>query len=212
MLAVATTVDPYTEACGAPGDRRWLCQLFWERTDSHALARVGHYLSPWLTSLLILLVAIIVNRIARWFVRRATDRLVSIRPGTDQTQRSRRAHTIAAAMSSITSIVIGIIVLFSVLAAFGVNITPLLAGAGLAGVALGFGAQNLLRDVLAGAFMIIEDQFNVGDRVDTGLATGRVEAITLRVTTLRDDDGVVWHVPNGQINRVANLSARRAPA
>lgn len=205
-------MDPHTRACGPVGNRRWLCELLWQRTDSHALARLGHYLSPWVTALLIVLGAVIVNRIARVVVRRSTERLIALRPGPEPTRRERRAKTLGAALRSVTTIVIAIITVFAVVAAFGVNIAPLLAGAGLAGVALGFGAQNLLRDILAGAFMILEDQFNVGDRVDTGLVTGRVEAITLRVTTLRDDDGVVWHVPNGQVTRIANLSARRAPA
>jgi small conductance mechanosensitive channel len=108
--------------------------------------------------------------------------------------------------------VIVIITVFAILRAFNVDIAPILAGAGLAGLVLGFGAQNLLRDVLAGTFMILEDQFNVGDRIDTGFATGRVEAVTLRITTVRDEDGVLWHVPNGQVQRIANLSSRRAPA
>ena len=114
-----------------------------------------------------------------------------------------------AARSSIASIVIAIIAVFSIVGAFGVEIGPLLAGAGLAGFVLGFGAQNMLRDVIAGGFMIGEDQFGVGDRVDVGVVTGVVERISLRITTIRDDDGLVWYVPNGSVVRVANLSQSR---
>src|SRR5205807_8370397 len=82
----------------------------------------------------------------------------------------------------------------------------LLTSAGLLGVALGFGAQNLLRDLIAGTFIIFEDQLGVGDEVDLGVASGTVEEVTLRRTQLRDVEGVVWHVPNGEIHRVGNKS------
>ena len=82
----------------------------------------------------------------------------------------------------------------------------LIAGAGITGVALGFGAQSLVRDFLSGMFMLIEDQYGVGDVIDTGVATGTVEGVSLRTTRLRDVDGVVWHVPNGEIRRVGNKS------
>src|SRR5262249_54516858 len=147
-------------------------------SSSHALARFGHYLSPWVTALLVLVVAIVVNRVARVLVRRGVRRLIALRPGSDPPRRARRADTIGAALRSLATIVITVITVFSVIAAFGISVGPLLAGAGLAGVALGFGAQNLLRDVIAGAFMIFEDQLGVGDRIDTGFVTGVVENIT----------------------------------
>jgi small conductance mechanosensitive channel len=93
-----------------------------------------------------------------------------------------------------------------VLGELGLNLGPLIAGAGIAGVALGFGAQTLVRDFLAGIFMLVEDQFGVGDVVDVGGVSGVVEGVSLRVTRLRDVEGVVWHVPNGEIKRVGNKS------
>ena len=99
-----------------------------------------------------------------------------------------------------------------VLAALGLQLGPLLAGAGVAGVAVGFGAQSLVRDFLSGIFMLIEDQFGVGDVVDLGEATGTVEMVTLRVTRLRDNNGTVWHVPNGEVRRVGNKSQQWARA
>ncbi len=94
------------------------------------------------------------------------------------------------------------------LSELGIDIAPLIASAGIAGVALGFGAQSLVKDFLSGTFMLIEDQFGVGDVVDLGEASGTVERVTLRVTTLRGVDGTVWYVPNGQIVRVGNKSQR----
>jgi small conductance mechanosensitive channel len=133
-----------------------------------------------------------------------------MRPGA--AHRTQRAATISDALCSLVSIIVVVVTLFWVLATLGVNLAPLLAGAGLAGVIIAFGAQNLLRDVIAGIFMVFEDQFGVGDRIDTGLATGTVESVTLRVTRLRDDDGVVWHVPNGAVTRIANLSQAAVPS
>jgi moderate conductance mechanosensitive channel len=87
-----------------------------------------------------------------------------------------------------------------------VQLAPLIAGAGIAGVALGFGAQSLVKDCISGLFMLLEDQFGIGDVVDLGEAVGTVEAISLRATVLRGVDGTVWHVPNGEVQRVGNKS------
>jgi small conductance mechanosensitive channel len=92
------------------------------------------------------------------------------------------------------------------LSEIGVNIAPIIASAGILGIALGFGAQSLVKDFLSGVFMIFEDQYGVGDVVDVGEAIGTVEAVTLRVTRLRDLNGTVWYVPNGEILRVGNMS------
>ena len=99
-----------------------------------------------------------------------------------------------------------------VLAEFGVNLGPILASAGIVGVAVGFGAQNLVRDFLSGMFMLLEDQYGVGDIVDVGEASGVVEAVGLRITTLRDVNGTVWYVRNGEILRVGNKSQGYAVA
>ena len=96
--------------------------------------------------------------------------------------------------------------MFLVLSELGIDLAPLIAGAGIAGVALGFGAQSLVKDCLSGLFMLIEDQFGIGDVVDLGEAAGTVERVTLRATVLRGLDGTVWHVPNGEVQRVGNRS------
>ena len=111
-----------------------------------------------------------------------------------------------AVLKSTSTFVIFTMALLTVMATLGLPLGPLLASAGVAGVALGFGAQSLVKDFLSGIFMILEDQYGVGDVIDTGEAIGTVEDVTLRVTRLRDASGVVWYVRNGEIIRVGNRS------
>jgi len=122
-------------------------------------------------------------------------------------ERSRlRARSLASVSVSVLSITIWVLGGLLILGELDINLAPLLAGAGVAGIAIGFGAQALIRDYLAGFFIVLEDQYAVGDIVDLGHATGEVERITLRFTRLRDLEGKVWFIPNGEVQRVANLS------
>ena len=121
-------------------------------------------------------------------------------------RRVQRAQTMGSVLRSVSTGVIAVVVMLMVLAEIGLNIGPLLASAGILGVALGFGSQTLVKDFLSGIFMIAEDQYGVGDVVDLGEATGSVEAVGLRVTRLRDVNGTVWYVRNGEILRVGNQS------
>jgi small conductance mechanosensitive channel len=127
-------------------------------------------------------------------------------------RRVQRATTIGSVLRSITSVVVLVVAAIMVMAEFGLNLAPVLASAGIVGVAIGFGAQNLVRDFLSGMFMLLEDQYGVGDVIDLGQATGTVEAVGLRITTLRDGHGTVWFVPNGTITRVGNKSQGYAVA
>ena len=130
-----------------------------------------------------------------------------------QLQRSKqRVQTLGAVLRSLASIVIYFIASVMALGEFNVNLGPLIAGAGIVGVALGFGAQSLVKDFLSGVFMLVEDQYGVGDVVDLGDAVGVVEAVNLRTTQIRDLNGTLWHVPNGEIRRVANKSQEWARA
>ena len=113
--------------------------------------------------------------------------------------------------SVITGVLVAIIGTM-ILSELGVNIAPIIASAGILGIALGFGAQSLVKDFLSGIFMIFEDQYGVGDVVDVGEASGTVEAVSLRVTRLRDVNGTVWYVRNGEILRVGNMSQNWARA
>ena len=121
-------------------------------------------------------------------------------------RREQRAKAVGQLLRNTLALVIWGTASLLVLTELGVNITPLLASAGVVGVALGFGAQTLVKDYLSGFFMIVEDQYGVGDLVDVGPVVGTVEEVSLRITRIRDLTGVVWYVRNGEILRVANQS------
>ncbi|WP_293786836.1 mechanosensitive ion channel family protein [uncultured Aeromicrobium sp.] len=173
-------------------------------------------------------VVIIVALVLRWLVNRLIDRLIrqasktpsvptplanlagasktADRPEPVAQRRRQRAEALGSLLKSIATGVIMTIAVVTILASFGIPVAPLLTSAGIVGVALGFGAQTLVKDFLAGISMMLEDQYGVGDVVDLGEATGTVEAVGLRVTRLRDVDGTVWYVRNGEILRVGNSS------
>jgi hypothetical protein len=121
-------------------------------------------------------------------------------------RRKQRVRALGAILRSIASITIFSIAGFVILGDLGINLAPLLASAGVVGVAIGFGAQSLVRDYLSGIFMLVEDQYGVGDVITVGNATGTVENVTLRVTRMRDVNGIVWHIRNGTIDTVGNES------
>lgn len=200
-------------------------------TGSEGWANVARWaVDTPLRILVIWAVAWLVARILRRIIGRAADRLIGsassgrlrrvrdrapavlVSGPTPSVRASARAETIGGVLRSVTS---GIVYIFAVvysLEALGLNLGPLIAGAGVLGVALGFGAQSLVRDFLAGTFILIEDQYGVGDVIDLGDAVGTVEAVNLRTTRLRGVDGTVWHVPNGEIQRVGNQSQQWARA
>jgi small conductance mechanosensitive channel len=121
-------------------------------------------------------------------------------------RRRQRTETLGSVLRSVASVTVGAIASAMVLGEIGLDLTPIVASAGIVGVAVGFGAQNLVKDFLTGMFMLLEDQYGVGDVVDVGPAIGIVEAVTLRTTRLRDVEGTVWYVRNGEILRVGNKS------
>ncbi|GAA0387941.1 mechanosensitive ion channel [Microbispora corallina] len=121
-------------------------------------------------------------------------------------RRRQRAETMGSVLRSLASVMIFGTAALMILGRLGVELAPLLTSVGIIGVAVGFGAQELVKDFIAGMFMLLEDQYGVGDVIDTGVATGTVEAVTLRITRLRDADGKVWYVRNGTISRVGNES------
>jgi small conductance mechanosensitive channel len=175
---------------------------------------------------LALLILVMLALGIRWFLHRVIDRLVrraaeglpspvlkrrreraaQHTPTLLAGRRVQRAETMGSLLKSIASIVIFAIFGITAIAELGYPVGPLLASAGVVGVALGFGAQSLVKDFLSGIFMIFEDQYGVGDSVDLGEAGGTVEAVGLRVTRLRDVEGTVWYVRNGEILRVGNQS------
>ena len=126
-------------------------------------------------------------------------------------RRQQRAETMASLLRSVATTVLASVLVVMVLAQLGFDILPVVASASIIGVALAFGAQTLVKDFLSGIFMILEDQYGVGDFIDMDKASGTVEAVGLRVTRLRDNDGTIWYVRNGEVMRVGNLSQSDAP-
>jgi len=181
-------------------------------------------LGPPLKIVLILLAAAILNRVARRAVKRSLTRLHTgavrermgavrrrtpaalLETGETSLRAEQRIDALSSVLRSVVTFVIWLVALLMCLGEVGIDLAPLLAGAGVLGVAIGFGSQSLVRDFLSGMFILIEDQFGVGDIVDLGDASGTVEAVSLRTTRLRAVDGTVWHMPNGEITRVGNMS------
>ncbi|MEO5678191.1 MAG: mechanosensitive ion channel family protein [Acidimicrobiales bacterium] len=202
-------------ACDQAGS---VCRLVLHATGSQSAADVVSFVvtAP-LRILLVAVIAVVLHRLAHRAIRRFTARLVAsagatgrlrwmLEPGQPDPRAAGRAATLGDVLRSLATAVIYGLALLTILGEIGVNLGPLVASAGIAGVALGFGAQSLVKDFLSGLFMLVEDQYGVGDIVDLGPASGTVEVVGLRTTRIRDAQGVVWHVPNGQVNRVANKS------
>lgn len=195
--------------------------------EAHLLSRLTD-LEFWLDTplkiVLILVIAVVLNVIARYLIHKATNgiargtraRIVTRDEGSDQgwvedtkiarERQIQRAKTVGSVLRSVTTIVVWAVALLMIIDQLGFNIAPVIASAGIAGVALSFGAQSLVKDYLSGIFMVAEDQLGIGDFVDLGEATGTVESVGLRVTQVRDVEGALWHVRNGEIVRVGNSS------
>jgi small conductance mechanosensitive channel len=197
------------------------CGQVWNVTHNEWLAdSAGWLLAKPLHIVGILIVAILARLLLHRVIRRLTTNngkipalLRPLRERSPQSlaslvsdRRSQRAKTIGSVLQSIVSFVIWGLAVVLVLGDLGFNLTPIIASAGVIGVAVGFGAQNLVKDFLSGIFMLLEDQYGVGDVVDLGEATGTVESVGLRVTTVRDYAGTVWYVRNGEVQRVGNSS------
>ncbi len=206
-----------------PRDGGDLCRLVLQLTSNNWLAKASDWLIAKPLSILALLV---IGLVARWLLHRVIDKVaVQAAEGAVPSvlahgrvphlleqnaaaaeRREQRATTMAGLLKSIVTGVIVAVVVFMAVAQLGYNIAPLIASAGVLGVALAFGAQSLVKDFLSGIFLILEDQYGVGDAVELGAASGTVEAVGLRVTRLRDANGTVWYVRNGEILAVGNQS------
>ena len=233
--AVTTELlDPgLVDACGeSPG---FICEWVWDVTDNEALAGIVDWLIERPLKVAVILVgALVVNRLVKRAIDRMVSRLVESRTREeseaeaesstrlaqlgrrargrlqkihDQAERSRqRAVTLGTVLRGLAGVAVYAVALMVALGELGLNLGPLIAGAGIVGLAIGFGAQSLVSDFIAGIFIIIEDQYGVGDYVDVGAASGTVEKVGLRTTTLRDVNGTMWTIPNGEIRRVGNSS------
>src|SRR5439155_9843063 len=208
-----------------------ICKLAWDQWGSAWLAKSADWV---IGRPLHILLIVVLALITRWLMHRVINRISKqsaagipsiLKPlkervpdvlftitvetppqGLVTERRKQRAEAMGSLLRSTASTVILVVAGMMILEQLGLNLAPLLTSAGIAGVALGFGAQSLVKDVLSGIFMLLEDQYGVGDIIDTGEASGTVETVGLRVTTLRDVRGVLWYVRNGEIVRVGNKS------
>lgn len=171
-------------------------ELSWlEKNQATIITVIGIFVAAWLF-----------KRFGQMFIRRVVVRAVESTSHDSAVAEKQREETIIQIISGALHILVWPLAFILALAQLGIDIGPLIAGASVVGVALGFGAQSLVKDIISGLFIIMENQYRVGDVVDLESAVGKVERITLRVTVLRDLDGIVHHVPNGTINRTSNYS------
>lgn len=166
----------------------------------------------WLIIAAKVMIIYIGGRIVNTIVRRAITHMMAEREKTPLKFDRRRTRTIGRLLGNLISSTINFFVLILILAQFGFNLAPILAGAGVLGLAIGFGAQSLVKDVITGFFIIFEDQFAVGDTIQTGSYKGTVEEIGIRVTRIRSWTGEVHIIPNGMITQVTNFSTHHSLA
>jgi small conductance mechanosensitive channel len=224
-FGVADVPDTLTGNCGdSPGIA---CRLAWDIShNSTATQVVKVYLAGPVSQagriafvlVLALFVRAVINRLIKKITERAATATLAVTPngrahkeaaalemaGTER--REQRALALGSILRSAVSVIVFGIAALTILSILGFNLAPVLASTAVLGVALGFGAQNLVRDYLAGLLMLVEDHYGVGDTINAGVATGTVEAMTLLTTRLRDVNGVVWHIRNGTIDSVGNES------
>lgn len=228
LVSIEGVANALRDACGT--DPGLMCRTVYDVTGSNYLASGAEvFLGTPIKILLILLFAMVIRTLLHRFIRRTTERAASgrstgmlrgLRSNTllgafgDPTvlleRRRQRAGTVGSLLRSVTSIFVFGLAFLTILGELGLNLAPIVASAGVLGIAVGFGAQNLVRDFLSGMFMLLEDQYGVGDVIDVGPVSGTVEAVSLRMTRMRDVEGTVWYVRNGEITRVGNKSQQWA--
>jgi moderate conductance mechanosensitive channel len=220
----AVSAGQVRATCGQ--DPSWVCRNVLDWTGDRTLAEVADFIigRP-LKIIAILVIAWVVNRLARRGVKGALrtlrsgalqERVGSLRAATPaallqtsehSVRAEQRIDALASVLRSLITFVIYGIAVFMILGQVGIELGPLIAGAGILGVALGFGSQSLVKDFISGVFILVEDQFGVGDIIEIdGQTSGVVDAVSLRTTRVRSVDGTLWHVPNGEIRRVGNKS------
>jgi small-conductance mechanosensitive channel len=222
MLAQPTPSPTITPIC-RPDDS--VCLQVYDWVGPGWITNTGYYLlfQP-VRILLIIIIAMVVRAILNSAIDKIVERTSAgrtptfLRPLREKMpvvtqattlfpeRRRQRASAIGSVLRSVVTVLVFSIAFLMVLDLFGFNLAPLLTSLGIAGVALGFGAQTLVKDMIAGLFMLLEDQYGVGDVIDTGEAVGVVESVGLRTVTVRDTRGVLWYVRNGEIVRIGNKS------
>jgi moderate conductance mechanosensitive channel len=220
VQVLAQAADAPDVCTSAEGEVNALCEWLLEATGNELIARAAGAIGTGVRIVVLLVVAYVLSRLARSAITRfarTMEKRIQARleraeaRGTLEVERYRlrrfqRLAAITGVARGVVGVIIWFVVLIAVFGALGIPLQPILAGAGLAGIVIGFGAQQLVRDVLAGIAMLIEDQYGVGDWIQVQDKVGQVERVGLRATSFRDLDGVLWHTLNGSIERVGNLS------
>jgi len=164
---------------------------------------ISWVIGPGIKVVVILFLALVISKVAKVFVSRAVRTVVEKSNGQIQKER---AKTLSRVFSSTLKIVIWVIAILMLLPELGINPTPLLAGAGLIGLAIGMGSKSLVQDYLSGLFILLEDQYRVGEEVDISGKKGQVVDLNLRRTIIKDEDGIIHYIPNGQVKTSSNFS------
>ena len=207
-----TTQPSLTDATQSAGQAVSYLDAHWE-----------HWVTGALQILFITVVALVIRATVRQLITRMVTRMAhgghrdhhsALINGLleNAERRKQRSQAMGSVLRSVASFVVLGTAALTALSVLGIDLAPLLASAGVAGVAIGFGARNLVTDFLSGVFMILEDQYGVGDQIDTGVATGTVLEVGLRVTKLRGAGGEIWYIRNGEVKRIANMSQGWATA
>lgn len=168
---------------------------------------IDFFLNNILGALIVIAVAGFAQKTINTFIGRAVER--TVRPDQFKSKRDEKARedTLKSILSTTATVFIWVVAVMIVLGQFNVNLGPLIASAGIAGLAIGFGAQSLVKDVVTGTFILLENQYRVGDVVELNqTVSGSVEKFTLRETVLRDLDGMLHHIPNGEITLATNMT------
>lgn len=213
----AAAAPPRTAASGSSGPTS-LDEATQKATNAAdwIQANWGTWLTSALQIILIIVIAVVLRHVIRRTITKLIERMNRTASAAQHTplggllvnaeRRRQRSEAIGSVLRSVASFLIMGTAAMTVLSVLQINLAPLLASAGVAGVAIGFGARNLVTDFLSGVFMILEDQYGVGDEIDAGVATGTVIEVGLRVTKLRGANGAIWYIRNGEVKRIGNLS------
>lgn len=170
-------------------------------------SKIGPWFFPASLKIIIILLGIIIlNKILQKIIEKSIRRMILSNRFESKEAETKRENTLIDIFTKTIKILVLIVGILMILQTFGIPVTPILAAAGVAGIALGFGGQYLIRDIITGLFIILENQYRVGDIICSGGTCGLVENISLRMTTLRDLDGTVHHIPHGEIKTISNLS------
>jgi small-conductance mechanosensitive channel len=170
------------------------------------------FLGAPLRILIIALLALILRSFATRAITKAMAKISTAKliPGKNQSmsRQRERANTAGTVLKSVTNTTIALFALGTILSELGMDLAPLIASAGVLGVAVGLGSQTLIRDFISGLFMLVEDQYGVGDEVQVLDVSGIVESVGLRITTIRDSNGTLWYLRNGEILKLGNKSKK----